>query len=563
MAPKLPPRFRRTVGKVPIQRDAVPRPSGSAVTVPAEVPDEGPRIYIPGAGVVNVRSGVLEPLVSSAGGLQVATRAEVSGDTAAVACLDNGRNEAPKVKRAKAASMACAIQAAGSAESRQAALDDLEFDKVANSARASRASTWSTWTRLHHAWFGDDVDPLPLTVHKIKAVAALFKAGHYLSFANYASRAKAEHIEYFHVHGVCWSEELSVEMRNSMRSITRGAGPSKQSFPLDISKVLKLGPLEVAEVTGGPVGVTDFIEIGTYFLARELEIACAKCGHFHLDILAAEVTWNLPVSKNDILALGTHRTWGCICASSVEIGCPFHAALRQMERVRRIAMKCECDFAAMPFFPNELGQVVTKATVVATINSVVAKCGLPVKDAVGRPLYGGHSLRTGGAVLLSSLGLETTKIEAMARWNSPMLLYYIRSAPLKSITKEISSLLLAKSSSSSAKDGQNTSGQKALAKSIGELSRRLDKSIAAFDEREQRLSSLEAAVAPIKYIRNHSSGVWHHTREHAAGRVCYTACGWNYTGLSFDISTDLPSNTSHKFLCGTCLPKSRFEAMVA
>ena len=76
--------------------------------------------------------------------------------------------------------------------------------------------------------------------------------------------------------------------------------------------------------------------------------------------------------------------------------------------MRTIAVAVERGLAYMPFFPNECGEVVSKAAVVATINEVVSKCSLPILDAVGRPLYGGHSLRIGGAVLLSSLGLDTT-----------------------------------------------------------------------------------------------------------------------------------------------------------
>lgn len=87
------------------------------------------------------------------------------------------------------------------------------------------------------------------------------------------------------------------------------------------------------------------------------------------------------------------------------------------------------------------GDIASKASVVSRMEALVTQCGLPIRDALDRPLYGGHSLRIGGAVLLASLGLDTTRIEAMARWNSPMLLYYIRSSPLKSITREVGKVL--------------------------------------------------------------------------------------------------------------------------
>ena len=75
-------------------------------------------------------------------------------------------------------------------ENKRAALDELKYDKVANSARASKACAWATWQRMHRAWFGEGSPPLPLTADKIRAVAAWFKAGHYASFAIYACAAE-------------------------------------------------------------------------------------------------------------------------------------------------------------------------------------------------------------------------------------------------------------------------------------------------------------------------------------------------------------------------------------
>ena len=93
-----------------------------------------------------------------------------------------------------------ALLAAEFNEDKRAALNELEHDKVANSARASKASTWTTWRRMHFAWFGEESSPLPLTAEKIRVVAAMFTAGYCSSFANYASRAKAEHIVQANVH---------------------------------------------------------------------------------------------------------------------------------------------------------------------------------------------------------------------------------------------------------------------------------------------------------------------------------------------------------------------------
>ena len=512
-----------------------------------------PVIHVPGVGNVLINNK------SSASSSAVETCVIPLGDSSAedAGIIVSGRADAPVLKKAKKASIDLAIAAAATTESRIAALDDFEFDKVANSARAARISIWNTWIRMHRAWFGEAVPVLPLTVCKIKAVAALFKAGNYTAFANYASRAKAEHIEQFHVHAVPWSEELTCEIKGALRSVTRGRGPSKQSCPVDLGKIGKLGNLEAPVVDGGPIGICDLMIIGSFFMARELEIACAKCGHIFIDAIESEVTWNMPVAKNDMLALGTYRTWGCLCGTAVKVGCPFHATLRQLDRVRAIAREKNTALCDLPLFPDLAGQVVTKVRVVASITKVMENAGQPIKDSMGRPLYGGHSLRTGGAVQLAAMGIDTTRIEAMARWNSPMLLYYIRSAPIKSITCEYKVLADAKSSSAGRPSASTAQSMDKLSKVVLEFVRRLDKAEESRQECVDRIDALEAGASRNQFILNWSSGVWHFTRDHCAGKLCYTACGWQYTGLQFEVRATLPEGLKHKAVCGTCLPATR------
>ena len=71
---------------------------------------------------------------------------------------------------------------------------------------------------------------------------------------------------------------------------------------------------------------------------------------------------------------------------------------------------------------------------VATVVDLARIAGSATRDSNGKLLYGGHSLRTGGAHLLAAHGLDGTAIQAMARWHSPMLSYYAGLAPLSSIT---------------------------------------------------------------------------------------------------------------------------------
>ena len=561
MPPRLPPNFYKTVGKLPtnILAKNTPTHAGVAKDKVKRSVGNAPVIHVPGVGTVTINNKsatVVPPTIEQSAEANPSDSVAQRSD---ILC----RSDAPVLKKAKKASLELAIAAATTAESRTAALEDFEFDKVANSARAARASIWHTWVRMHQAWFGDTVSVLPLTVSKIKAVAALFKAGNYTSFANYASRAKAEHVDQFHVHAVPWTEELTVEIKGALRSITRGRGPSKQSCPIDLGKIIKLGNIEAPVVDEGPIGMSDLMIIGTFFMARELELSCAKCSHLFIDVIVSEVTWNMPVAKNDMSALGTYRTWGCLCGTAVKVGCPFHAALRQLDRVRAIASDSSASLSDLPLFPDKAGQVVTKARVVASITKVMENAGQPTKDSMDRPLYGGHSLRTGGAVLLASLGIDTTRIEAMARWNSPMLLYYIRSAPLKSITCEYKLLADAQRTSGTGASSSSTAHSlDKLGKVVVDFVRRLDSAEEARQVCIDRIDALEAKASRNQFILNCTSGVWHFTRDHCAGKHCYTACGWQYTGLQFDVRASLPEGLKHKAVCGTCLPATRLLEMM-
>ena len=54
-----------------------------------------------------------------------------------------------------------------------------------------------TWKAFHAAAFAHDlphVPAFPLSPMAIRRVGALFRAGRYASYDNYASRAKAEHL---------------------------------------------------------------------------------------------------------------------------------------------------------------------------------------------------------------------------------------------------------------------------------------------------------------------------------------------------------------------------------
>ena len=103
-----------------------------------------------------------------------------------------------------------ALRVAASDELMEAALNDLDRDLYAETSTRSRASCLRTWIAMHQAAFQrfpNPPAPFPLSCESIRRVAALFKAGGYMSFENYAMRAKSEHLSLqLHGHGA-WSME--------------------------------------------------------------------------------------------------------------------------------------------------------------------------------------------------------------------------------------------------------------------------------------------------------------------------------------------------------------------
>ena len=147
MAPKPPAYFRKTVGCVPAAFGVRHVLSATSAKAPAKAPGTGtvPRITIPGMGIMCLQGNRdLIPFTSPPTSSSSALATRSSDDS-----LILGRSEAPVLKKAKKASMELALAACNNDESKQVALEELEFDKVANSARAARASTWSIIQPLH------------------------------------------------------------------------------------------------------------------------------------------------------------------------------------------------------------------------------------------------------------------------------------------------------------------------------------------------------------------------------------------------------------------------------
>ena len=87
---------------------------------------------------------------------------------------------------------------------------------------------------------------------------------------------------------------------------------------------------------------------------------------------------------------------GCLCSKFTTV-CPYHAALRQKERLSRLFPERAAEDPDLPFFPTAHGHFVTAEAMVELIECLAHLLGEPVTNKSGVRSYGRHSGRaTGG-----------------------------------------------------------------------------------------------------------------------------------------------------------------------
>jgi hypothetical protein len=404
-----------------------------------------------------------------------------------------------------------------------------------------------TWTAFHVRVFGsaDDLSSLPMfpaTARSIIAVSALFKAGDYRSFANYLSAVRAQHIEL----GFSWDQLLEATGRWCTRSVLRGSGPARQSAPFRLHSLLRLSDDMAPLCAGGPCFPLRCTLLAILFLLREIELACAKHSDLSFDHDLREVSWNLTSSKSDPRALGTVRTWGCLC-SSVAVPCPYHLALAQFEWLPGFALSLGISLSDLPLFPSGDGLHCQKASIVSTFEGLAVKCDQPLLSPAGLRLFGGHSARVTGAQSLAALGIDVQKLRILARHSGDAILRYVGESPLKTMTSD----LAAASSSSRSSPAMLNSTQ-------------LSRVYSLLDAQSSRLSALATLVTSCPdriFVQNVHTSVLHAARPGDGER---TACGWfigpsqqRRVGIRFHQSL---STHPHWLMCERCLLPERTAA---
>ena len=228
--------------------------------------------------------------------------------------------------------------------------------------------------------------------------------------------------------------------------------------------------------------------------------------------------------------------------------CPFHSAALHLAHLRSLAIGWDVQFESLPLFPDGDGHEISKIAAVETFVAIARLGGVKTHDTHGRSLFGGHCFRTGSAVALTSLGLDSLKIECLARWHSPMLAHYARLAPLRTLTQEYKAKALAADS----RDGTNL-----ITERLAKLQLVVDGLVIRLDREELVDETSESHLLSDTFVLNCVSDIWHLSAAHDSmtdkGK---TICKWEYSRHNSIQSSAEPFASLEHTFCNRCLPRS-------
>jgi hypothetical protein len=314
-----------------------------------------------------------------------------------------------------------AIEAAATSSSRELAMSEFRKDILSSTSIRPDEARWATWSKLAAAW---GVRPIPLTVEVVFVVGAALKAGGYSSASLYFSRAKKQHIEEF---GEAPNAGVEKAIADAVRSVTRGCAPARQkdSFQIESTSWRDWSVLDKAQMI-----------LGSWFLMRSLEIRNARMCDLSTCDEKRVVSLHLPKSKMDQVGAGVTRSWACVCDYSTPENCakrdlkhicPFHVA-KELLNYR----KGDEAVDTAPLFSE--GPPPSEYDVIKNIRRAATDAGeaLTVVDTNGakRDRFRGHSLRVGGAQMLTRLGVSLHKVMLYGRWGGNSVLRYVQETPL-------------------------------------------------------------------------------------------------------------------------------------
>ena len=457
------------------------------------------------------------------------------------------RRDAPLVCQAtRVGSQTAALAAAADDSTKDETLQNYEARTLATSSVAPHAARWTTWVKMHRQWFGTGpgaLPVLPLTPVSLRAVAAMLIAGGYRSCGLYVSRAKDEHTK------TCeWSSTLAREQRRANLAARRGMGPAHQSAELPLHSVVALGLGKDQLTQDGPIDFTAYIVVAAFFVLREIEASLMLCSSVVFDNVELKVTIELPTSKTDPGALSCFRSWGCVCGGIRTQPCAYHAAYdHKAVLLERFAVDGELP-KDLAFFPTASGEPVDKVAVVNSVDAVAGQLGLPLKSADGRNAFGGHVFRVSGARHLAAVGVDPRVIMVHARWQTNVILRYVREAPLTALTDTYRRLTTTSTSSSSsswpavAPGAPRTPTRVRISEAAAAKARRAaDEAVEATATLKEQLDATTAALEELRRQVQPTYVISRVGATHIVGnpwlqlpRVSWkTACGWHYGDSPF------------------------------
>ncbi|CAE7252455.1 DNMT3B [Symbiodinium sp. CCMP2592] len=341
--------------------------------------------------------------------------------------VPSGRPDHPQVRPRKRASWALA-EAAQPAK-RQAALDALQADVLAATTKSSVDSRVKAWQELCLAW---EKVPFPIKVETVKCIGASLKAGGYHSCSNYFGAAVGHQMRTM---GAPIGEDVRWAIKDTVRAITRGLGPSqlKDSFDLELLQPIVPYTRQRAEFHVGQLDAEiDLALIAAWWMLREIEVSNARVHHLYLSRDESFLAHFLvPISKADTQGHLTVRSYACICRARSERLCPWHAADRHLHRLY-LLRKTRRQITYL--FPDSDGGPLSKVQVVRIFERVLSAAGIPLTrpDECGRevPRFQGHVMRVSGTQFLAAMGLSVPMIQLQGRWSSRAIDRYVQLAPL-------------------------------------------------------------------------------------------------------------------------------------
>ena len=344
-----------------------------------------------------------------------------------------GRRDAPTNKPTARGSLKRALEAA-LPENRDSAIAAVKSDMFAQTSIAPRESLWRTWCTIAEAW---GHKPIPITRDLAIHMAASFKKGDYRSGRAYYGRAKEEHVLLV---GTCVTQDVERTIGQCVRAIERGIGPSsvKDGFVIELLRpsVMFSTPDKVSKdfLFTDILAKIDVVLLGSWWLTRGIEIATTKAHHLWADRATKTAYWTLPVQKNDTSGACVTRPHRCCCDTTFEPLCPYHAALRHLDRLDKAFPEQDHPRTDLPLCPNADGAHLSDKDIIDIMHCVIqlTNTALTRPGPADKPLqrFGKHVLRVSGSQLMARAGIELFIIQLIGRWGSMAIARYVQEAHL-------------------------------------------------------------------------------------------------------------------------------------